>query len=61
VLFGFLFQVAKHYVDLRDDTAPITIEQYNTEIEDAMKSMEAGESYTHEQVKKMSKDWLDGK
>ena len=56
-----LFQVAKHYVDLKDDTTPISIEQYNTEIEEAMKAMEAGEVYTHEQVKQMSKDWLNGK
>jgi hypothetical protein len=28
-----LFQVAKHYVELKDDTAPISIEQYNAEIE----------------------------
>jgi hypothetical protein len=50
-----LYQVAKHYVELKDDTAPITIQQYNTEIEEAMKAMEAGEIYTHEQVKEMSK------
>lgn len=56
-----LFQVAKHYIDLKDDTAPISIEQYNAEIEDTMKAMESGESYSHEQVKKMSKDWLNGK
>ena len=31
-----LFQVAKHYVELKDDTAPITIDQYNAEIDEAM-------------------------
>jgi hypothetical protein len=56
-----LFQVAKHYVDLKDDTTPITLEQYNTEIDEAMKAMEDGEIYTHDQVKQMSKDWLNGK
>jgi hypothetical protein len=56
-----LFQVAKHYVDLKDDTAPISIEQYNAEIDEAMKRMDAGEFYTHEQVKEMAKGWLNGK
>jgi len=55
------YQVAKHYVELKDDTSPISIEQYNAEIEEAMKSMDAGEFYTHEQVKEMSKGWLNGK
>ena len=56
-----LFQVAKHYVELKDDTAPISIEQYNVEIDEAMKRMDAGEFYTHDQVKEMSKGWLNGK
>lgn len=56
-----LFQVAKHYVELKNDTAPISLEQYNTEIDETMKAMEDGEIYTHEQVKNMSKDWLNGK
>jgi predicted transcriptional regulator len=56
-----LFQVAKHYVDLKDDTAPISIDQYNAEIDEAMKQMDAGEFYTHEQVVEMSKGWLNGK
>ncbi len=56
-----LFQVAKNYVELEDDTAPISIEQYNTEIDEAMKRMDAGEFYTHDQVKEMSKGWLNGR
>jgi len=56
-----LFQVAKHYVELKDDTTPISVEQYNAEIDEAMKRMDAGELYTHEQVKEMSKGWLNGK
>jgi hypothetical protein len=56
-----LLQVAKHDVDLKDDTAPISIEQYNAEIDEAMKRMDAGESYTHDQVKELSKGWLNGK
>ena len=49
-----LFQVAKRYVELKDDTGPISVEQYNAEIEEAMKSMDSGEFYTHEQIKEMS-------
>jgi hypothetical protein len=56
-----LFQVAKHYVELKDDTTPISIEQYNTEMAEAMQRMDAGEFYTHDQVKEMSKGWLNGK
>lgn len=56
-----LFQVAKQFVELKDDTTPISVEQYNAEIEEAMKRMDVGEFYTHEQVKEMSKGWLHGK
>lgn len=56
-----LFRVAKHYVELKDDTTPISLEQYNAEIEEAMKQMDAGEFYTHEEVVAMSKGWLNGK
>jgi hypothetical protein len=56
-----LLQVAKHYVDLKDNTTHISIEQYNAEIDEAMKRLDAGESYTHEEVVEMSKGWLHGK
>jgi hypothetical protein len=39
----------------------ISIEQYNKEIDEAMARMDAGESYTHEQVVEMSKTWVNGK
>lgn len=39
----------------------ISIEQYNKEIDEAMARMDAGESYTHEQVIEMSKKWIHGK
>jgi hypothetical protein len=48
-------------VELKDDTAPISIEQYNAEIDEAMKRMDAGEYCTHEEVVEMSKGWLNGK
>jgi len=56
-----LLQVAKNYVELKDDTAPTSIEQYNAEIDAAMKRMDAGEFFTHEEVIEMSKGWLHGK
>jgi len=56
-----LLQVAKNYVELKDDSAPISIEQYNAEIDAAMKRMDAGEFFTHEEVVEMSKGWLHGK
>lgn len=42
-------------------TDSINIHQYNAEIHKAMERMDAGEFYTHDQVKEMSKDWLNGK
>ncbi len=39
----------------------ISIEQYNKEIDEAMTRMNAGESYTHEEVIEMSKKWINGK
>ena len=39
----------------------ISIEQYNKEIDEAMARIDAGESYTHEQVIEMSKTWVNGK
>ena len=45
----------------KDNTTPISIEEYNLELEEAMKRMDAGEFYTHEQVVEMSKSWLSRK
>lgn len=56
-----LFRVTKHYPELKDDIACISVEQYNVEIDDAMRRMDAGEFYNHNQVKEMSNGWLDGK
>lgn len=39
----------------------LSIEQYNKEIEEAEAEIERGESFTHEEVVKMSKQWLHGK
>ncbi len=36
---------------------PISIEQYNKEIDEAIARVEAGEYYTHEEAERMAKDW----
>lgn len=36
---------------------PISIEQYNKEIEDAIARVESGEYYTQEDVERMSREW----
>jgi hypothetical protein len=36
----------------------ISIEQYNKEIDEAMKEIDAGEFYTHEEVIEMAKKWV---
>jgi Protein of unknown function (DUF2442) len=42
-------------------SATIDIGQYNAEVDEAMKRMDAGEFYTHNQVKEMAKGWLNDK
>ena len=56
-----LLNVVKNFVDLEEDLTSISIGQYNQEIDEAMQRMDAGESYTHEQVVALSKSWLNGK
>ncbi len=56
-----LLHVAKHYVELKDDTGPISVEQYNAEIDQAMKRMDAGQETSHKDVVEMTKGWLHGK
>jgi len=47
--------------NLKIITPFITIRQYNDEIDEAMRSIDNGESYTHEEVVEASKNWLNGK
>jgi predicted transcriptional regulator len=37
--------------------APVTIEDYNKDIDEAMAEVARGEFYSHEEVIKMSKNW----
>ena len=39
----------------------MSIEQYNKEIEESEAEIEKGESHTHEEVVKLSKQWVNGK
>ena len=52
-----LLSVAKNYVQLKEEAGPISIEQYNKEIDEAVARVEAGEFFTMEEVKKMSEEW----
>ena len=56
-----LLIVAKNYIHLKDEMQPISISQYNEEIDEAMQSIDNGEFYTHDQVESISKSWLHGK
>ena len=48
----------KTFLKGREKSLPhISIEQYNKEIDEAIARVEAGESYTQEQVEQMSKEW----
>ncbi len=39
------------------DTGQVSLEDYNKDIDEAMAEVARGESYTHEEVVKMSKNW----
>lgn len=52
-----LLNVAKTYVQLKQNATDTDIEQYNKEIDEAVARVKAGEFYTHEEVLNMSKEW----
>ncbi len=52
-----VLQMLKTFVKRRSNSSRISIEQYNKEIDEAIARVEAGEFYSQEQVKEMSKDW----
>jgi hypothetical protein len=56
-----LLSVAKTYVHLKEETYPVSIEQYNLELAEAMTRVDKGEFFTQDQVVEMSKTWLHGK
>jgi GTP cyclohydrolase I len=51
-------QMLKTFLKGRDENpGRISIEQYNKEIDEAMEEVRRGETYSHEEVVKMSKGW----
>lgn len=56
-----LLSVAKHYVELKEEAAPITIDQYNQELDAAMIRIDNGQFIAQDQVKTQSQNWLNGK
>ena len=50
-----LLSVAKNYVQLKEEILSISIEKYNNEINEALKRIDAGVFYTHNQVVEISK------
>jgi hypothetical protein len=53
-----VLQMLKTFVKGREKKVPhISVEQYNKEIDEAIARVEAGESYTQEEVEQMSKEW----
>ena len=51
----------KTFLQGRKELERTSIEQYNKEIEEAEAEVERGESYSHAEVVKMSKQWTHGK
>ncbi len=52
-----ILELIKSFVNKEEEIKPQTIEEYNKELEEAVKRIEAGEYYTHEEVKEMAKHW----
>ena len=52
-----LLSVIKSFLKQQETSGRPTIDEYNKEIDDAVKRVEAGEYYTHEEVMKMTKKW----
>lgn len=51
-------QMLKTFLNGRqENTGRISIEQYNKEIDEAMEEVKRGETYSHDEVVKMAKDW----
>ena len=55
-------QMIKTFLQSRQEASErISIEQYNKEINESESEIEKGESYSHEEVIKISKQWVNGK
>lgn len=56
-----LLSVAKNFVESKEETGRLGIEQYNKEIDEAMARMDNNEFFTHQQALQISKRMLNGK
>jgi hypothetical protein len=56
-----LLSAAKNFIELKEETGHISIEQYNKEIDEAMARMDNDEFYTHEQAVQILEKQLNGK
>ncbi|MEP6950156.1 MAG: hypothetical protein ABI863_12805 [Ginsengibacter sp.] len=56
-----LLTVARHFVELKEENGPVSVEEYNREIDEEMSRMDKGEFIPHEEVVKASQSWLNGK
>ncbi|MGN6491615.1 MAG: hypothetical protein ACTHLE_06420 [Agriterribacter sp.] len=51
-------EMLKTFLNGRDEPVNrIDLEQYNKEIDEAMEEIKKGETYTHDEVVKMTKNW----
>lgn len=59
-LLKMMYALIREYKD-ESIGESVSIEQYNREIEEAMRRMDAGEFTPHEQVVELSKAWTSGR
>lgn len=52
-----LLNVVKNFVGLNEKADDVNLEQYNREIDDAMKRMDEGKFITQEEVEKEAEQW----
>ena len=52
-----LLYVARNYVQLKEESGHISIEQYNKEIDEALEQVAAGNYITQEEIEKESEKW----
>lgn len=53
-----ILQMLKTFLQGREQKdRRVSIEQYNKELDEALADIEQGQTYSHEEVAKMAKDW----
>lgn len=50
-------QMIKTFLQGKKKAAPVNLEEYNKDIDEAMAEVAQGEAVSHEEVVKMSKNW----